>query len=652
MQENLTTEKIRLKALFSDQWWIASLSAASLFVLWVYFTIPALAGDEALTSVDVFHILQGKFQIWSCGYSYSGSLMNFITAPLVALLGNEVWVFRLPSLFYRIAEVVMTSAMVYLLLGRKPAIIGAALAGFWPVRLQEQLFYSTYHGLLAFLIWCAMFFLVCSFHFSNRVLLFGSLCGLFSGLAFWTHPITLTMFLPFAACYFFCTIALAPLWKRISAIFVSFFAGSLPFWYYNLVSTWMGTFHENQVTQILKTDLNGTLTQAVLNWKFYWNDLTQYVFQSLKWMFLIGWITFLVLLVYTCKTKERHSERNAYFWLFAVLGTLTVWMLATGFTGAGSLRGEVTRYMLPVFIVTPLAFSFLAKFQIKRWSIGILLFPFILLPILDLMQTQTRLQQKREARFLTTNVLEKAQKNNVAYILGDYFDVQPYNLLSCGLITAITTDGSTLTFHVPPQDLPPAVTGLLLLKKFSSLEKSLRSQNLLSDLRGNEIGDSQLYTLSPDSKLGVWMSTAINFQWNYKKLQEHKLQELNINPGLRVFQAQRFDMQGADLKLKTNHPKEFLCYGPYIRLPSGKYEVDFVFDPPQPQHFSVITDVVTELSNHTIARKLYNLSERGGTLKSTFTVSKRDRTVYEMRVYLVSTDGWVTLSRTTLRKLR
>jgi len=619
-----------------------------------------LNGDEALINITVFDILHGKFTIWCCGYTYIGALSNYISAPFVALFGNSDTVFRLPALVYRILGMFLCSVSLELLLGRKAAIQGVLFSGLWPIELNDQLLTAEYMGFFVFEMYCAIFFLVCAFHFRDRIISFGMLLGFVSGLGLWTTPITLTMTVPFAAAYLFSS---SPSWKKIAAL-ATFLPGSLPFWYYNLIVTRMGTFHENLVTAGFNGSVSGKLIGASHNWSFFFSDVLQSLFNPEKYfvishflpiLFVISWGLFIVVVFRT------RRERESGFWIFAILGTLLIWMLAVGFAGAGSLRGRVSRYMLPIFVLTPFVFAFLIQFQRK---LLVLLIPFLIVPVLALFETGPRLQILHSSASMKRKILEIARQANADYIIGDFWDVLPYAVWTSGRMVAIsTTNNLPLLFGHPPQDLPQTSRGLLLFRKNSAIQNALQSKDLLTGLKLDQLRDYgrerdatqlQVYevaTLPVESKLANLIATVKKYHENYDLFVQNKTNELDLNPALYVLHATRFDVQNGNLKLKTNHQQEFFSYGPYIRLNAGKYEVQYVFEPSESQDFTVVTDIISELGDRTIARQSYTLSGNGGILKTTFSVAPRDRAFYEMRVYVVRTNNWITLSHTVLKRL-
>lgn len=194
--------------------------------------------DQAVFGLQAMHILQGEHLAFSWGYAYIGTLQSYLAAAFFALFG--------PS------RVVLNAVVLLFYVGYSLSLYYLAAAVFKEVRQRATVTalgavapgYFVFHGVWArhgypetFFFGTLILALVCNhLEREERARFYGALFFV-AGLAWWSNFLIVSYFVPLGLYLLYQVLLGSSLSSRARILLASaagFFAGSLPFWVFNV----------------------------------------------------------------------------------------------------------------------------------------------------------------------------------------------------------------------------------------------------------------------------------------------------------------------------------------------------------------------------------------------------------------------------------
>lgn len=588
-------------------------------------TLPPLNSDEAVFGRAAQSILRGDLLVFA-SLTYCGAPKTYLDAPLVLFFGPQDWTLRFWPVLFRLVQAALTYLILRKFLPRTFAFAGGLIMTVWAYPVMFLLLFGTPYSLMVTL-WLSLIYVATLILFEERNFArWFWLLGALSGLSLWTYPQSLLVIAPTTATAFLSLkgrsrfAALAARWT------LGCLLSSLPWWHYNIVETWMGTFRENAIASLPGgSSLKARLIAARNNWDYFlfeklddalgepslwfpngWlNSYVQQVTVILAGGLLIfaGWFAISSVTSYgwqlvrtrfmprgTVTGKLSPSERAAFFWVGIVLGVMVTWGLATGVSTAGTVRGAVERYTLPFVIVAPFFVPYCCSRLRRVGEVLVLIVAGLLcLPaLLDAANLPFRLEM-RDAQRAQNDAIEKLIRTSGArFVAGDYWDVErlefrfPDRLVAIHLTNEL--DRQYLTEeYLPPREHPSAGDGLLVLRTGSPLESAALRLGYgclpqLSAPPGYRIlvVDDQ----TENCPAAAAFFAKIDFERQLDQFRSGGINRLVLTDRLR---GRRVDAQGVPhASFAVDQPGVYVAFGPYIPLAAGRYRLRLLFNDVSP----------------------------------------------------------------------
>lgn len=191
--------------------------------------------DEAFNGLLAFGIMRGEFVLFTPPEVVGGTGSPYILAGLFSIFGSSAIVFRVLSLIWSGCYIITTGWLAKTAYNKRVGILAMGFASLAPpyMLIIGMKVWSSYIEtiLLGNLLFLATHHLLHSQSTTTKIRWMIA-CGLLTGVMFW---------LTWIGFYYFLPVAIILLWKGRSILFrwgwlgiVAFFAGSLPFWIFNI----------------------------------------------------------------------------------------------------------------------------------------------------------------------------------------------------------------------------------------------------------------------------------------------------------------------------------------------------------------------------------------------------------------------------------
>ena len=191
--------------------------------------------DEAFNGLLAFDIMRGDFVLFTPPEVVGGTGSSYILAGLFSIFGSSAIVFRSLSLIWSGLYIVSTGYLAKTAYGERVGILAMGLASLAPpyMLIVGMKLWSSYIEtiLLGNLLFLASYHLLQS-QSTRQIIRWMVVCGILAGLMFW---------LTWLGFYYFLPLSIVLLWHGRPMLYrwgwlglVAFFAGSLPFWIFNI----------------------------------------------------------------------------------------------------------------------------------------------------------------------------------------------------------------------------------------------------------------------------------------------------------------------------------------------------------------------------------------------------------------------------------
>lgn len=441
-----------------------------------------LQSDSTMTGLTAFEILRGDLQIFLFDGTRLGALESYLHAPFFALLGASRATLHLAPVLAAAALLAVFAVLARELLGPREGLVALLLLA---VPSPMVLLWNILpFGYAETLLWIAAV-LACAVRIARRGpgprLVFGF--GVAAGLGWWGSPLSLAGTIPAALWIVLHRPGLLRSWRFIVLAASGFLLGALP-WIainirYPLISFQAGPAWQSNFAFRSAGGVEQFLDNAV---RFAGEILPGLLLRAecprLSALSPLVWLAgalhaaaFLFALVQILSPSSwQGSAEGGSRRVPPLLLPLLVAGCTAGFfvvSAAGSIPGDVVRYILPIGLAAPLL---LAPLGMRIAARSRVLAALLLLALLGahvsgfcLPWQSERIAQRRLAR-AEDRLLEALAARHVGWVFGPYWDVYGLNFLSGETVRALPEIPDT-DYHGYERKLSPAAVPFALVSR-------------------------------------------------------------------------------------------------------------------------------------------------------------------------------------------
>ncbi len=625
-------------------WMVWALGAIVAVLQWR--SLLPLDADEASNSLAPLQVLHGQWPVWLGGQSHLGALRSYFDAPLVALLGPVDVATRIWSLALRLLDPLIVMAAVDTLLGRRAARVAGLLAAFWPLQLCHWLLGAFNMG-LSVVLWHLAILMVARTVVAERTTTLGAaLLGLVGGLAVWNSLQSLIVIGPFTVAFLLADLR-RPGWLRRTLILAAAFAlASSPWWIYSLSHGFRGDYIERVGRLPIGLGLGGRLYIAAGNYAYYAVEIARraisiepyadggpsIIMSAVSTILQIALISVFVVFELLVFIRRMPRERRALFWRLAVPGALAMFVVGVGFTGPGTSRGPLERYLIPIYALLPFIIPWLMT-QLPRRLAPALPALFCLPTLVALAhlghahaagRTSPLSFADFQAERTRGEVEAQIDAVHATYVMGNFWDVAPYTYWSAERVESIHLNARWHWWLNPSTPASRPGNGVLLLRDGSPLSDFVLTFRLLDGLTRLPASPPWQMYLLPEhpahaDDTSVLYTSIASYSRELRRFEAGELDDMVVTPGMFPIHATRIIDHEGRVGFAGSTIGQSMVWGPYLQLEAGTYDIELDFAPPVDGPFQVTATITNERRQDVLWRQTGSFTAAGGTLHGTFT---------------------------------
>jgi 4-amino-4-deoxy-L-arabinose transferase-like glycosyltransferase len=414
-----------------------------------------LYGDSSTIALMTQDIIHGKIPIFFYGQRYNGSAETILLSLFVFLFGSKTIILLIGKATLSLIFLITLYYLGKLLGGKWIGLIALTYCCFPPfVQLHWEIMPNGYLSLIMILgnLLVIIASIIANQNIENnssnkKQIIYWLLFGFIAGLGFWTH--FLIVFYLLGSCFFLLTnIRFFKLLKYSIYSGISFFLGSLPFWYYN-IKTQFSSFHL----------IDGHLyhpTEEKITFMHSLNLVIKYHIPKLLGILNDDWtgkvilFIFIISIIYFIKSHllKRYFYKNANIQILYLL--LTTILTSATLGGFFVVVEDSQRYFLPLYTSFSIMLAYLTRNLCRKKIIyGLSIFTFVLVFNIQNIKNNFKdvIDGYASEKNLSTMLINFMNQNNIEGFFSDFYIAQPINYMTNKKIV-----GSELMEGRPPTD--------------------------------------------------------------------------------------------------------------------------------------------------------------------------------------------------------